>query len=107
MRNSKLTGQAEVIHLIREDLKCQRFFNGLRALGLNDESNQPELAPVILAQAGFDAASDHHLDRYYRLLYKYAAGPEMDHDTLQQRAVALYEELASLQPPGKEEKPGN
>jgi hypothetical protein len=54
--------------LIREDLKSQKVFDSLRALGLEDPFYQCDLTEIILSEVGLNAESEKDQYFYNRLV---------------------------------------
>ena len=78
-----------LVSLIREDLKSRKFFDGLRALGLDDAYYQPDLASVILALVGMDPESDADFDYYYQLVEGYVPRVSTDREQVHKTAVQV------------------
>ena len=83
-----------VIHLIREELKSHKFFEGLRELGLDDAFFQADLVELIMAGLGLPLDSDDHQMYCYNLLKKHSARVTQDHAALMDEAKRVYAILA-------------
>lgn len=70
--SSSLQVDEVLLILIREDLKSQKVFDHLRALGLEDIFYQSDLAEIILKAVGLNAESEKDLDFYYCLVKEFA-----------------------------------
>lgn len=62
-----------VTTLICEDLKSQKIFNHLRALGLEDTFYQCDLSEIVLKEAGLNADSEKNQYFYFRLVKELAS----------------------------------
>ena len=62
-----------VTALIREDLKSQKVFNHLRALGLEDTFYQCDLSEIVLKEIGLTAESGKNQYHYFRLVKELAS----------------------------------
>jgi hypothetical protein len=82
-----------VLALIREDLKSRKFFDGLRAVGLDDVYYQPHLGHIILACAGFAEETDDLDNFYYDLLGRHTEKIEADVHSIVKEALEVYLEL--------------
>ena len=90
----KLPRQTEMlILLIKEELKSNKFFNGLAKIGLEDCYYQPNLSNIILAQAGFEDCPDDLMNFYVELVEKHSEQIENDNDSITKEALDLYMEL--------------
>jgi hypothetical protein len=88
-----LSDEELLLWLIREDLKCRKFFDGLRAIGMEDTFYQPELGMLILKCAGFENAIDDMYDFYHDLLGRHSQAIETDIDSVRREAFQVYAEL--------------
>ena len=61
------------VYLIREELKSWKFFNSLRALGLDDNFYQTDLCEAILKLSGLPPESDETLDFYCHLMDRHSS----------------------------------
>ena len=79
--------------LIREELKANRFFNGLAEVGLEDCYFQPHLTFVILTCAGFDDLPDDLIGFYLDLLDTHSEKIEPDQESIMKEALGMYAAL--------------
>jgi hypothetical protein len=84
-----------ILWLIREDLKCRKFFDGLRAIGLEDSFYQPELGMLILKCAGFKNEMDEVYNFYYNLAGRHSAAVAPDVQSVRKEALQVYHALAT------------
>jgi len=59
--------------LICEDLKSQKVFNHLRALGLEDTFYQCDLSEIVLKEVGLNTESEKNQYLYFRLVKELAS----------------------------------
>jgi hypothetical protein len=88
-----LSDEELLLWLIREDLKCRKFFDGLRAIGMEDTFYQPELGMLILKCAGFENEIDDTYDFYHDLLGRHSQAIEADIDSVRREAFHVYAKL--------------
>ena|SRR5687767_6656312 len=81
------------LYLIREELKCQKFFNGLAEAGIEDCYYQPRLGKVILANMGMDDGKDETFEFFYNLVEKRSKKIAMDVESITKQAFRVYNEL--------------
>lgn len=86
-------GMDLTLFLIREELKSQKFFNGLHKAGLDDCYYQPHLDKLILASVGLDDGTDETYDLYFRIMEKRSKKIEPDNDSVMKQAFKVYVEL--------------
>jgi len=87
---SPLTEKA-IIHLIGQELKSRRFFEGLRELGLDDAFYQPDLLELIMTAMGLPPEShDEHYNFYHDILRKHSDRVAQDADELLNEATRVY-----------------
>ena len=85
-----------LLYLLKEELKMNRFFTDLHALGLENNSHyQLELSPLILTYLGYDL-SDPVIDLYVQLLDKHTQALTPDRNAILKEATLLYAELVQL-----------
>ena len=84
------TAEEVVIHLIREELKSQRFFEGLRELGLDDAFYQTDLLELIMTGVGMPVESMEHQAFCYNLLKRHSARVTQDASALIDEAKRVY-----------------
>jgi hypothetical protein len=78
------------IHLVREELKSRRFFEGLRDLGLDDAFYQTDLLDLIMARLGLSPESQEQYSFCVSLLQKHSARVNQDADELLSEARCAY-----------------
>jgi hypothetical protein len=81
------------LFLIREELKCQRFFNALHEAGVDDCYYQPRLGKLILAKVGLDNGMDSTNEFYYKIIEKRSKKIETDNNSVMKQAFKVYIEL--------------
>lgn len=81
------------LFLIREELKSEKFFNGLHKVGIDDCYYQTRLGKVILSRLGMDDGSDEVFNFYYSLIEKRSKKIEADNDSVMRQAIKVYAEL--------------
>lgn len=90
----KLPPEIELLlFLIMEELKSNKFFNGLAKVGLGDCNYQSNFGTVILAYAGFDSQPDDLFNFYLELVERYSVEIEDDHNSIMEQAFNLYTDL--------------
>lgn len=97
-RKNALDEDYLILYLIAEDLKGRYFFDGLRAVGLDDMYYQPALASVILTRLGFNPENDDHLDAYCDLADKHSQRVGSNRKRLFHNAMLVLEALRRHQP---------
>lgn len=83
------------LFLIREELKSQKFFNGLHKIGIDDCYYQTRLGKVILSRLGMDDGSDEIFNFYHAVIEKRSKKIEADNDSVMKQAIKVYFELIS------------
>lgn len=78
------------LFLIREELKSQKFFNGIQQLGISDCYYQPHLGKAILAQLNMDDGSDEIYEFYYKLIDKRSKKIDEDYDSVMKQTMKVY-----------------
>jgi hypothetical protein len=93
-------GSAEkvIVHLIREELKSRKFFEGLRELGLDDAFYQTDLLELIMAGLGLMPDSPEQYTFCYDLLNKHSKRITEDADELLKEAKSVYHLLSKYVP---------
>jgi hypothetical protein len=81
------------LYLIKEELKSQKFFNGLHRIGIDDCYYQPRLGKVILNSLGLDDGSDEISDFYYKLIEKRSKKIHADNESVMRQAIKVYTDL--------------
>jgi hypothetical protein len=81
------------LFLIREELKSQKFFNGIQQLGISDCYYQPHLGKAILAQLNMDDGSDEIYEFYYKLIDKRSKKISADYKSLMKQTMKVYVKL--------------
>lgn len=81
------------LFLIREELKSQKFFDGLHKAGIDDCYFQAHLGKVILGNVGLDADSEEVTDFYYKLIEKRSKKIEADSESIMKQAFKVYVDL--------------
>jgi hypothetical protein len=81
------------LFLIREELKSQKFFNGLQKVGLHDCYYQAHLVKAILYHVGLDDGTDATFEFYYKLIEKRSKKIEANNDSVMKQAFKVYMEL--------------
>jgi len=82
-----------IIFLLKEDIKSEKFFSSLRALGLTDSIYQSDLSSLILTSIGLESDDDETINLYIALLKKYSAASESSNSSFTEQAFHLYTEL--------------
>lgn len=78
------------LYLIREDLKSEKFFNGLHKIGIEECPYQPRLGKAVLANMGLDDGTDATFEFYYRLIEKRSKKLKGDHESLMKQVMKVY-----------------
>lgn len=84
-----------VLYLIQEELKAQKFFNGLADLGLGDSQYRPSLGTVILSQLHMDDGSDDILNFYHAIIAKRCRKIHDDHKSIMKQTMKVYAALVA------------
>lgn len=83
----------QVLYMIGEDLKSQKFFNTMNALDWSDNFYQPRLAVLILKHMNLDDGSDEIVNFYYALVEKHSKKVEADNNSLMKQVMKVYAKL--------------
>jgi hypothetical protein len=83
-----------IVHLIREELKSRKFFEGLREIGLDDNFYQTDLLELITAGLGLTPDSPEQYTFCYDLLNEHSTQVVEDADELLDKATRVYEILS-------------
>jgi len=87
----KSFAEKAIIHLIGEELKSRKFFEGLRDLGLDDAFYQANLLELIMTAMGLPPEShDEHYNFYHDVLRKHSDRVAQDADELLNEAQRVY-----------------
>lgn len=81
------------LFLLCEELKSNKFFEGLSKVGVDDIYYQPHLMSVILEKMGFKEISDDLVSRYIDLLSKYSGKIMEDRKSITKHAFRFYIDL--------------
>jgi hypothetical protein len=81
------------LFLIKEELKSQRFFEGLHNIGIEDIYFQPHLDKLILKCVGLDDGKDETAKFYFEVLERRCMKVRADNDSIVMQAVKVYVEL--------------
>lgn len=81
------------LFLIREELKSQKFFNGLHDIGIDDCPYQTRLGKAVLASVGLDDGSDETTEFYFKTIEKRSKKIQTDNESIMRQAVKAYIEL--------------
>jgi hypothetical protein len=81
------------LFLIREELKSERFFNGLHDIGIDECLYQTHLGKLVLASVGLDDDRDETFQFYYKLIEKRSSKIGTDNDSIMKQAFKVYMEL--------------
>jgi len=84
-----------ILHLIKEELKCHKFFSGLRELGLDDCFYRPDFSSLILSCIGFKDEENETFDFYFGLLDKYSRQLEPTNESAVMHALSIYVQLVA------------
>lgn len=85
----------EILYMIREDLKCQKYFDCQAELNGTDSPYRPHLAKLILQRMNLDDGSDEVFEMYYRLVEKRSKEIGEDNDSIMNQVVKLYADLVA------------
>lgn len=81
------------LYLLKEELKMNRFFTDLHALGIENHSPfQLELAPAVFACMGL-VGTDEAFERYATLLAKHSKDMGSDNESMVKATLAFYADL--------------
>lgn len=81
------------LFLIKEELKCRRFFEGLHSVGVDDIYLQPHLDKLILRYVGLDDGRDETTEFYFKIMEKRSKKIHADNDSIVTQALNAYFEL--------------
>ena len=81
------------INLIKEELKCRKFFHALHLAGIEDCYFQPHLDTLILRAVGLDDGTDETFSFYTDIIDKRSKKIVADHASITQQALKVYREL--------------
>lgn len=81
------------LFLIREELKSQKFFNGLHDIGIDDCPYQTRLGKAVLATVGLDDGSDDTTEFYFKTIEKRSERIQPDNESIMRQAIKVYIEL--------------
>ena len=87
---TKLSQTQLTLHLITEELKSRKFFNGLLDLGLDNCPYQPNLDKLIMAHVGLPDDTDDAFDFYYDVIEKHSKLITANKETATQQALEVY-----------------
>jgi hypothetical protein len=82
-----------VLYLIAEELKSQKFFNGLHEIGIEDCFYEIHLGKVILSMTGLDDGSDEVFNLYHTIIERRSKKIDADNESVMRQAVKAYAEL--------------
>jgi hypothetical protein len=85
-----------VLYLIGEELKSQKFFNGLHKIGIDDCYYQIRLGKLILCHRGLDDSSDEVFNLFYALIERRSKKIEADSESVMKQTVRVYAELVMI-----------
>lgn len=83
------------LFLIKEELKCRRFFDGLISAGIDDIYLQPHLDILILKSVGLDDGSDETWEFYFKIMGRRSKKVGTDNDSIVTQALKAYMDLIS------------
>lgn len=92
----KITHHTEsqfAVNLIKEELKCRKFFHALHLAGIDDCYFQPNLDTLILKAVGLDDGTDETFSFYTDVIDKRSRKIEADHESITRQAIKVYDEL--------------
>lgn len=93
----KLPSHTELtLQLIREELKCRKFFNTLRKLGFHDCPYQPNLDNLIMAYVGLPDNDDQAFNFYYTVMDTHSELINETKESVIEQALEVYGELKGL-----------
>lgn len=84
------------IYLIEQQLKCRRFFDDLKSIGLGPYDSEPNLDHLILKNVELDDGTDKTYLRYSKILDKHSKQMGLEFRAIQRQAVRMYNELLTL-----------
>ncbi len=84
------------VFLIREELKCRRFFNTLREAGIEDVYYQPQMDKAILVVMELEEDSEEIFREYSRIMEEHSLRIRQDSAVIQEEALCAYRELVQL-----------
>jgi hypothetical protein len=83
----------EILYMIREDLKSQKYFDGQAELNGTDSPYRPHLAKLILLRMKLDDGSDEIFEFYYRLVAKRSKKIGEDNTSNMKQVMKVYAAL--------------
>ena len=90
----KLPSDTELtLYLIREELKNNKLFSGLRIAGMEDCFYQSYFGSLILSYCGFEDDSNDLIELYQKLVDRYTEKVEADNEVITRCALDLYNDL--------------
>jgi hypothetical protein len=84
-----------ILQLLKQELKSYRFFNGLRAVGLDDSFYHSDFSSLVLTYIGFDDEENATYDFYFALLEKYSAHFQANEEVVMRLVQSIYVELVA------------
>ena len=85
----------EILYLIREDLKSEKYFNAQAELNGTVSHYQPHLGKLILMRMNLDDGSDEIFDFYYKLIAKRSKKIGEDNDSIMKQVMNVYAKLVT------------
>lgn len=85
-----------ILTLIKEELKCRKFFRALQDVGLDDSYFQPHLDTLILQSLHMDDDTDETFDAYCEIMERRSKKIDADNDSTMKQALKAYHELNGL-----------
>jgi hypothetical protein len=82
-----------ILQLLKQELKSYRFFNGLRAVGLDDSFYHSDFSSLVLTYIGFDDEENTTYDFYFALFEKYSAYFQPGEEVVMKLALSVYLKL--------------
>jgi hypothetical protein len=83
----------EILYMIREDLKSQKYFDGQAELNGTESPYRPHLAKLILLRMNLDDGSDEIFEFYYRIVEKRSKRIGEDNDSIMKQVMKVWAEL--------------
>lgn len=83
----------EILYMIREDLKSQKYFNTVSSVTDGYCPYQPHLGKLILIKMKLDDGSDEIFDFYYKLVEKRSKKIGSDNNSIMKQVMKVYLEL--------------
>ena len=92
----KLPEESQVVLcLIREELKCRKFFRALHKVGLNDCYFQPHLDSLIMHSMNMNDGTDETFAIYDNIMEQRSLKIKADNNSIMKQALKAYHELLS------------